>query len=69
MTKPARSDRGKFSKREIVLFVLVMIAATVLTVIGTYYFLHAFVLHDPADPVKKAGRLSFTQEREVMKAK
>jgi hypothetical protein len=49
MTKPARSVRGQFSRREIVLFVLVMIAATTLTIEGTYLLLKAFVLQDPKD--------------------
>jgi hypothetical protein len=39
MTKPPRSAGSNFSKREIVLFVLVMILATALTVWGTFYLL------------------------------
>jgi hypothetical protein len=58
MTKPARSAGSNFSKREIVLFVLVMILATALTVWGTFY-----VLGNPSDPVTKAGGPSPLQER------
>jgi hypothetical protein len=35
-----------------------MIAAAALTVEGTYLILNAFVLHDPNDPLTKAGGLS-----------
>lgn len=61
MTKPARSARGQFGKREIVLFVLVMIGATALTIEGTYLLLKAFVLQDPKDLHNKADDLSPTQ--------
>ena len=63
MTKPTRS--AVFSKREIVFFVLAMIAATALTVEGTYYILKTFVIGNPNDPLTKAGGLSSRQEREV----
>jgi hypothetical protein len=63
MTKPARSAGSNFSKREIVLFVLVMILATALTVWGTFYVLKTFVLGNPSDPVTKAGGPSPLQER------
>jgi hypothetical protein len=53
MTKPARSAGSNFSKREIVLFVLVMILATALTVWGTFYVLKTFVLGNPSDPTRK----------------
>jgi hypothetical protein len=56
MTKPARSARDQFSKREIVLFILVMIIATVLTVEGTHYILKTFVLSNPNDPHTKRTR-------------
>jgi hypothetical protein len=35
-----------------------MIAAVVLTIEGTYLVLNTFVLHDPSDPLTKAGGLS-----------
>ena len=63
MTKPAGSAGSNFSKREIVLFVLVMILATALTVWGTFYVLKTFVLGNPSDPVTKAGGPSVIQER------
>jgi hypothetical protein len=56
---------GVFSKREIVLFILVMIAATALTVEGTYYILKTFVIGNPNDPLTRAGGLSPLQERET----
>jgi hypothetical protein len=58
-----------FSKREIVLFVLGMIVASVLAIGGTYLILKAFVLHDPRDPLSKVGPLSPFQERELTKGK
>ena len=63
MTKPTRST--EFSKREIVFFVLAMIAAAALTVEGTYYILKTFVIGNPNDPLTKAGGLSSRQKREV----
>jgi hypothetical protein len=56
MTKPARSDRGKFSKREIVLFVQVMVVATILTVKGTLFVVKTFVIGN--GPLTKADALS-----------
>jgi hypothetical protein len=47
--KPPSSTKSEFSKREIVLFVLGMIVASVLTIAGTYFFLKTFVLRDPRD--------------------
>jgi hypothetical protein len=66
MTKPPRSAGSNFSKREIVLFVLVMILATALTVWGTFYVLKTFVLGNPSDPVTKAGGPSLLQERALI---
>ena len=34
-----------------------MVVATVLTVMGSYYVLHRFVLDNPADPRTRAGGL------------
>jgi hypothetical protein len=62
MAKPIRP--AQFSTREIMLFVLVMILATALTVWGTLYVLKTFVLGNPNDPLTKAGGLSQSQERE-----
>jgi hypothetical protein len=50
------------SNRQIAAFVAIMVAASVLTVIVAYYVLYAFVLHDPRDPLAKAGGLSPVQE-------
>jgi hypothetical protein len=61
MAKPLR--RVRFSTREVVLFVLVMILATALTVWGTLYVLKTFVLGNRNDPLTKAGGLSPMQER------
>ena len=66
MTKPPRFAGSNFSKREIVLFVLVMILATALTVWGTFYVLKTFVLGNPSDPVTKAGGPSLLQERALI---
>jgi hypothetical protein len=49
-----------------VLFVLVMILATALTVWGTFYVLKSFVLGNPSDPVTKAGGPSLLQERALI---
>jgi hypothetical protein len=61
MAKPIR--QAQFSTREIVLFVLVMILATALTVWGTLYVLKTFVLGNPNDPLTKSGGLSPMQEQ------
>jgi hypothetical protein len=47
----------QFSRRSIAGFVAGMVVATVLTVMGTYYVLHRFVLDNPADPRTRAGGL------------
>ena len=69
MTKPPRSNKSEFSKREIVLFILVMIVATILTVEATNFILKTFVLGSPNDPLTKGGGLSTSQERETRKGK
>ena len=48
--------------RTIVLTILAMIAAAALTIEGTYLILNAFVLHDPSDPLMKAGGLAPAQK-------
>jgi hypothetical protein len=52
----------QFSRRSIAAFVAGMVAATILTVMGTYYVLHRFVLDNPADPLTKAGGLQPSQK-------
>ena len=47
----------EFSRRSIVAFIVAMVVATVLTVMGTYSVLHKFVLDNPADPLTRAGGL------------
>ena len=58
----------EFSKRSIIIFTIVMIAATALTVEGTYYALKTFVFDDANDPIVRAGGLTPAQ-REPGKAK
>jgi hypothetical protein len=50
------------SKRNIALLVLAIIVATALTVEVTYLILDRFVLHNPNDPLTKAGGLSPAQD-------
>jgi hypothetical protein len=64
MIKPPRSNKSEFSKREIVLFILVMIVATILTVEATNFILKTFVIGNP----NGAGGLPL-QERESRKGK
>ena len=52
----------EFSRRSIIIFIIVMIAATVLTVEGTYYALKIFVLDNPNDPITTAGGLTPAQK-------
>jgi hypothetical protein len=47
-----------------VLFVLVMVFATALTLWGTFYVLKTFVIGSPNDPLTRAGGISSSQERE-----
>jgi hypothetical protein len=52
-----------FSMREILVFAVGMVLATVLTVLGTFYFLKNYVLlHDSRDPLVKQGSLKPSQE-------
>jgi hypothetical protein len=55
---PVRPKEFNFSSRTIVLIILGMIATAALTIEGTYSILNTFVLHDPSDPLAKAGGLS-----------
>jgi hypothetical protein len=59
---PERPKEFEFSSRTIFLIVLAMVAAAALTVEGTYLILNAFVLHDPNDPLTKAGGSSTRQD-------
>jgi hypothetical protein len=52
----------EFSRRSIAGFIVGAVMATVLTVMGTYYVLHRFVLDNPADPLTKAGGLRPSQK-------
>ncbi|WP_424619676.1 hypothetical protein [Bradyrhizobium sp.] len=58
----------EFSKRSIIIFIIVMIAATALTVEGTYYALKIFVMDNPNDPITTAGGLT-PEQKEPGKAK
>jgi hypothetical protein len=51
----------EFSKRSITAFIAGMIVATILTLMGTYYVLHTFLLDDLADPLARAGGLKPSQ--------
>jgi hypothetical protein len=59
---PGRPKEFEFSSWTTVLLILAIIAAAALTVEGTYLALNAFVLHDPNDPLTKAGGLSPEQK-------
>jgi hypothetical protein len=52
----------EFSKRPIVIFTIVMIAATALTVEATYYAVKTFIFDDANDSMVKAGGLSSDQK-------
>jgi hypothetical protein len=58
----------EFRKRSIVIFIIVMIAATVLTVEGTFCALKIFVLDNPNGPITTAGGLT-PDQKELGKAK
>jgi hypothetical protein len=52
-----------FSMREILVFAVDMVLATLLTMLGTFYFLKNYILlHDSRDPLVKQGRLKPSQE-------
>ena len=52
----------KMSNRTIALLVLALVAAAAVTVEVTYFVLDRFALHDPSDPLTKAGGLSQDQK-------
>jgi hypothetical protein len=52
-----------FSMREILVFAVGMVLATVLTAMGTFYFLKNYILlNDSHDPLVKQGGLKPSQE-------
>jgi hypothetical protein len=53
------------SNRTVALLVLAVIAATALTVEVTYFILDWCVLHNPNDPLTKAGGLSPAQKQKM----
>ena len=55
----------ELSGRSFILFVIAMIAATALTIEGTYYVIERFVFNDTNDPLAKAGGLSPEQLKTV----
>ncbi len=57
----------ELSKRTIAAIALAIIAATVLTIEGTYFILKTYVLDNPDDPRAKAGGQSPADD--TMKAK
>ena len=59
---PAEEMTVEFSKRSIIIFIIVMIAATVLTIEGTYYALKIFVFDNANDPIAGGG---LTPERRL----
>jgi hypothetical protein len=50
------------NRRTIVVIILALIAAAALTIEGSYLVLKTFVLHDPSDPLTRAGGLSPEQK-------
>jgi hypothetical protein len=52
-----------FRVREFLVFIVGMVLATMLTVLGTFYFLKNYILlHDSRDPLVKQGGLKPSQE-------
>ena len=45
------------TKREMVIVVIALIVVVALTIEGTYYGLHRFVLDNPNDPLTRQGGL------------
>jgi len=69
MTKPGRPSGGEFTKREIVLFIVVMMVASFVTIEATLFVVKTLVIGNPNNPLTKTGVLSRTQERELRKEK
>jgi hypothetical protein len=54
-----------FSGRSVILFIIAMIAATVLTGEATYYVITRFVFDDQNDPLAKVRGMSLDQKKAV----
>ena len=52
----------EFRKRSIIIFIIIMIAATALTVEEGYYFVNTFGPEDKNDPIITAGGLNSSPE-------
>jgi hypothetical protein len=52
----------KLTKRDVVIAAIGLIIAAALTIEGTYYALHRFVLDNPIDPLTKQGGLKPEQQ-------
>jgi hypothetical protein len=50
------------TRREMVIVVIALIVVVVLTIEGTYYGLHRFVLDNPNDPLTRQGGLKRDQQ-------
>jgi hypothetical protein len=50
------------TKREMVIVVIALIVVVALTIEGTYYGLHRFVLDNPNDPLTRQGGLKRDQQ-------
>ena len=50
------------TRREIVIIVIALIVVVALTIEGTYYGLHRFVLDNPNDPLTRQGGLKRDQQ-------
>jgi hypothetical protein len=61
-SRPSAAESEKMSNRTIALLILAAVVAAAVTVEVTYFVLDRFVLHDPNDPLTKAGGLSQDQK-------
>ena len=50
------------TRREMVIVVIALIVVVALTIEGTYYGLHRFVLDNPNDPLTRQGGLKGDQQ-------
>lgn len=50
------------TRREMVIVLIVLIAVVALTIEGTYYGLHRFILDNPNDPLARQGGLKHDQQ-------
>jgi hypothetical protein len=51
-----------FTRRDVAIGAIAMIVATALTIFGTNYVFHKFVLDDPRDPLTRQGGLKPEQQ-------